>query len=79
MINKSNQSILLEGGTIYDPHKNQKKVASILIENGVIKKVGKIIPSTKMKKVDCQGKIVSPGFIDIHSHFGNQVGKIRKH
>ena len=69
MINKSNQSILLEDGTIYDPYKNRKKISSVLIENGLIKKVGKITPSKKMKRVDCKDKIISPGFIDIHAHF----------
>jgi dihydroorotase len=69
LINKSTQSILLEGGTLFDPYQNKKKSASILIENGLIKEVGKISLSKKMKKVDCQGKIISPGFIDIHAHF----------
>ena len=69
MINKSTQSILLKGGILFDPYKNKKKSASILIENGLIKEVGEISLSKKMKKVDCQGKIISPGFIDIHAHF----------
>jgi len=69
LINISNQSILLEGGTIYDPYKNKKKTASILIENGLLKKVGKITPTKKMKRVECKNKIISPGFIDIHAHF----------
>ena len=69
MINKLNQSILLEGGTIYDPYNNKKIKGSILIQNGLINKTGKINPSNKMKRVDCKGKIIAPGFIDIHAHF----------
>ena len=69
MINKLNQSILLEGGTIYDPYNNKKIKGSILIQNGLITKAGKINPSNKMKRVDCKGKIIAPGFIDIHAHF----------
>ena len=40
-----------------------------MIENGLIKKVGKITPTKKMKRVECKNKIISPGFIDIHAHF----------
>jgi len=69
LINKSTQSILLEGGTLFDPFQNKKRNTSILIENGLIKEVGEITLSKKMKKVDCKGKLISPGFIDIHAHF----------
>ena len=69
MINKLNQSVLLEGGTIYDPYNNKKIKGSILIQNGLINKVGEINLSNKIKRVDCKGKIIAPGFIDIHSHF----------
>jgi len=69
LINKLNQSILLDGGTIYDPYNNKKIKGSILIQNGLITKAGEINPSNKMKRVDCKGKIIAPGFIDIHAHF----------
>ena len=36
MINKLKQSILLEGGTIYDPYKNKKIKGSLLIQNGFL-------------------------------------------
>ena len=69
MINKSNQSILLKGGLIYDPYNNKKIKGSILIKNGIINKAGEINPTNKMKRVNCKGKIIAPGFIDIHAHF----------
>ena len=46
MINKLNQSVLLEGGTIYDPYNNKKIKGSILIQNGLITKAGEINPIT---------------------------------
>ena len=61
MINKLNQSILLDGGTIYDSYNNKKIKGSILIQNGLINKVGAINPSNKMQRVDCKGKIIAPG------------------
>ena len=59
MINKLNQSVFLEGGTIYDPYNNKNIKGSILIQNGLINKTGEINLSNKMKRVDCKGKIIA--------------------
>jgi dihydroorotase len=69
LINKINKPILLEGGIIYDPYKNKKFKGSIIIKNGIIEDIGGINKSNKYKSVRCKGKIIAPGFIDIHSHF----------
>ena len=69
MINKLKQSVLLEGGTIYDPFENKKIKGSILIQNGLVKEVGDIAAPENVTKVNCRGKLISPGFIDIHAHF----------
>ena len=69
MINKLKQSVLLEGGTIYDPFENKKIKGSILIQNGLVKEVGDIAAPENVNKVNCRGKLISPGFIDIHAHF----------
>lgn len=41
----------------------------ILIEDGKIKKIGKIKEDCPV--IDAGGLYVSPGFIDIHTHGGN--------
>ena len=69
MINKLKQSVLLEGGTIYDPFENKKIKGSILIQNGLVKEVGDIAAPENVTKLNCRGKLISPGFIDIHAHF----------
>ena len=66
---KSINLIILEGGTIYDPYKNKKKAGSILIEDGVVKEVGKVTTPNNARKIDCAGKLIVPGLIDIHAHF----------
>ena len=66
---KSINLIILEGGTIYDPYKNKKKAGSILIEDGVVKEVGKVAIPDNARKIDCAGKLIVPGLIDIHAHF----------
>ena len=69
MINKLKQAVLLEGGIIYDPYKNKKVKGSLLIQDGLVKEVGDIAPTKNVTKVNCRGKLISPGFIDIHAHF----------
>jgi dihydroorotase len=59
--------ILLKGGRIIDPESKRNEIADILIESGKIKKIGKKI-SAKVKSIDVSNKIVSPGFIDLHTH-----------
>ena len=66
---KTDNLIILENGTIYDPYKNKKKVGSILIVNGVVNEVGKVTASDNARKIDCTGKLIVPGLIDIHAHF----------
>ena len=51
---KTDNLIILENGTIYDPYKNKKKVGSILIVNGVVKEVGKVTSSIM------HGKLIVP-------------------
>ena len=42
---------------------------SILLNNGIIREVGECAPSKNVKRINCNGKIIAPGLIDIHSHF----------
>ena len=69
MISILNGSILLENGNIYDPCQNKKIKGSILLHRGVIKEVGKCSIPKNVKRVNCAGKVIAPGFIDLHAHF----------
>lgn len=65
--------ILLKQLTLLDKQSpyNQDKV-SILIENGIISKIGKSIRVTKnVKSIDCKGAYASIGWLDI----GTQIGE----
>ncbi|MBT3704612.1 dihydroorotase [Candidatus Peregrinibacteria bacterium] len=62
-------TLLIKNGHIVDPAQKLDQKADILIENGKISKIGKSLPPpSKAKIIDAKGKIVSPGFIDIHVH-----------
>ena len=63
-------NILLKNGRIYDPFLSINEKNDLLISDGFIKEIKKDI---KIKKdfdvIDCDGKIITNGFVDIHAHF----------
>lgn len=63
------QDILLKGGRIIDPAINRDEVIDVLVSNGIIYSLGMDLKPTKgVNVVDCDGKIVVPGLIDMHTH-----------
>ncbi len=60
--------ILLANGTVIDGTGGPLEEASVLVEAGKIKEVGPVIAGPDMEVVDCRGLVVSPGFVDVHSH-----------
>ena len=61
--------ILLTNGDIYNPFTDTHITGSILIKDGILTKIGDIKPSGNEDEIDCTGKIITTGFIDIHVHF----------
>ncbi len=61
-------NLLLKNGYLIDPGTKKEGRFDILIENGIVSKISKNIPSGKNKVIDCKNKIVCPGFIDLHCH-----------
>jgi len=68
-------AILLRGGTVLyhldDDHVTCLEDTDVLIEGNIIKKVGKglkIDDGVRVEVIECQGKIVSPGFVNTHHH-----------
>ncbi len=59
--------VKIEGGTIYNGEESEPFQGDLAIEGEKIVAVGKMLPEGK-KTIDASGKIVCPGFIDIHSH-----------
>lgn len=42
----------------------------ILIVNGVIQEIGQNLPTTGAQVYNVQGRYVTPGLVDMHSHLG---------
>lgn len=68
------QQVILTGGRVVDPSRNKDEIRDIGICNGVI-----VSPETipNAKHIDMSGKVVAPGFIDVHVHL-REPGQIYK-
>ncbi len=68
--------LVIRGGRVIDPASGLDDILDVLVEEGQILQVGKTVQSAgpgKNKKsetrvIDARGKIVTPGFIDMHVH-----------
>ena len=61
--------ILIKGGRVVDPKNDFDKVADVLVDNGIISEIGENINADgDVTVIDAEGKIVSPGLVDMHSH-----------
>lgn len=60
--------LLIKNGRIIDPSQKMDKIADILVTDGKITRIAKNIKSKADETYDATGKIVAPGFIDMHTH-----------
>jgi N-acyl-D-amino-acid deacylase len=60
--------ILIKNGTIVDGTGQPSFISDIGISGGKIVKIGSIKASEATEIIDAQGLIVTPGFIDVHTH-----------
>jgi N-acyl-D-aspartate/D-glutamate deacylase len=63
--------VVIRGGTVFDGSGAPGRVADVAIAAGVIREIG---PRLRGKReLDASGCAVTPGFIDIHTHYDAQV------
>ena len=64
--------LVIRSGNIVDGSGKKPFLGDIAIDDGKITKVGEVISSGK-KEIDADGKLVAPGWVDIHTHYDGQV------
>lgn len=64
--------IVIRGGLIHDGSGDNPFVADIAIHDGRITAIGNDIAAGR-EEIDASGAIVTPGFVDIHTHYDGQV------
>ncbi len=63
-------ALLLKGGHLVDPQTKTDGVADILIRDGEVVEVGtEVKEPVKCTTLDCTGRYVLPGLVDVHVHF----------
>ena len=63
---------LIRGGTVVDGTGAAARSADVLIEDGRIAQVGRVDPGGA-RVVDADGLLVTPGWVDVHTHYDGQV------
>ena len=62
-------NLLIKGGRVIDPSQGIDDTIDVLVENGIIKELGKgLSAGAGIETLDAAGKIVTPGLIDMHVH-----------
>ena len=65
-------ALLLKGGRVIDPSQGIDDIGDVLIEGDQVAHAGEPLGEVRrdggLEVVDCAGRIVAPGFIDVHCH-----------
>ncbi len=64
--------LVIKGGTVVDGSGLPRYRADVGVKDGVITEIGRI-RAPSQKTVDAEGMVVSPGFIDGHTHMDAQI------
>ena len=68
----SEHDLVIRGGTVIDGTGADRRTADVAVSDGVITEVGKVTGSGT-REVDADGRLVQPGFVDIHTHYDGQA------
>jgi N-acyl-D-aspartate/D-glutamate deacylase len=65
--------VLLTGGLVVDGSGQPGIIGDVAIVGDAIAAVGKFEVASAKQTIDCDGRIVCPGFIDLHNHSDTQI------
>src|ERR1700726_3903161 len=68
----STPDLVIRGGSIADGLGGELFEADVAISDGRIVEVGRVA-SKGTEEIDARGKLVAPGFVDLHTHYDGQV------
>src|SRR5450432_686794 len=64
--------LIVRGGTLVDGTGAEPRTADVAIDDGVISDVGDLTASAT-RTIDADGLLVTPGWVDIHTHYDGQA------
>jgi len=65
--------LVIQGGTVVDGTGTPARIADITVSDGVITGVGDHRGEAAARTVDAEGLLVTPGWVDIHTHYDGQA------
>ena len=66
--------LIVRGGTVVDGTGGAATRADVAVDEGRISRVGDLSGEQAGQTIDATGKIVTPGFVDLHTHLDAQIG-----
>jgi N-acyl-D-amino-acid deacylase len=64
--------LIIRNGTIVDGLGGEPYVGDVAVRDGVITAVGSVNGDTAAREIDATGLLVTPGFVDLHTHYDGQ-------
>ena len=64
--------LIIRNGTIVDGLGGEPYVGDVAVADNVIQAVGAINGATASREIDATGLLVTPGFVDLHTHYDGQ-------
>lgn len=64
--------LIIRGGTVVDGTGSAARTADVAVTDGIVVEVGRV-DGTARRTIDADGLTVTPGFVDIHTHFDGQA------
>ncbi len=65
--------VVIRNGTIVDGNGTAPFTGDVAVRDGKIAAVGSIGESEALETIDAQGQLVTPGWVDVHTHYDGQA------
>ena len=65
--------LVIRNGTIVDGTGRARFSGDIAIRDGLLVQVGGTVHGSGAREIDATGLVVTPGFVDTHTHFDGQA------
>ncbi|MDZ4825411.1 MAG: amidohydrolase family protein, partial [Actinomycetota bacterium] len=64
--------LVIRGGNVVDGTGAPARIADVAITDGTVTEVGRVAEKGR-EEIDADGLLVTPGFVDVHTHFDGQI------
>ena len=65
--------LVIRGGSVVDGTGRPATTADIAVDDGLVTEVGRLDDTSASRTIDADGLLVTPGWVDIHTHYDGQA------